>query len=343
MPYYGFNFQWVFAQEPGRTPAPADLQALDFLAEVGLNFVRLPCDYRFWTRGREYYHPDERVLEQIDGYLDACRQRGLHLSLNLHRAPGYCINRNDLEAENLWLSPHAQDAFVFQWELFARRYKSTPAGQLSFDLLNEPPGVGRCGLTRASHAALMRRAAAGIRAISPARPVVVDGLGGGHLAMPELADLGAVHSGRGYQPMSISHFQAPWWSDHAQCPPVPQYPGPGMPWDQGDWNRDRLRAFYQPWREVEKMGVTIHIGEFGCYNKTDNPVALRWLTDLMGVFQELGWGYALWEFQGPFGIVEHGRPNARYELFHGYPVDRQLLDVFLGSRVGVRPPAGTKS
>jgi hypothetical protein len=254
----------------------------------------------------------------------------MQMSLNLHRAPGYCINRNDLERHNLWLDRVAQDAFVFQWETFARRYKGVPSDRLSFDLLNEPPNIGQYGLTRENHAALIRRTVAAIRAIDPAREIVIDGLGGGHIAMPELADLGVVHSGRGYQPMPVSHHQASWWSGQATAP-QPAYPG--VRWEGRVWDRESLRAFYQPWRDIVAAGARVHIGECGCYNKTPNDVALRWFADLFGLFKEFGWGFALWNFGGDFGIVEHGRPGAQYEDMHGYKVDRALLDLILASRV----------
>lgn len=329
MPRYGFNFLWMFIWEPGRAPVPPDEQALDFMAAFGFNFVRVPTDYRFWTRDFDYFHPDEQVFAALDRYLEACQARGFQMSLNLHRAPGYCINRNDLERHNLWVDPVAQDAFVFLWETFARRYKGVPSGSLSFDLLNEPPNIGQYGLTRENHAALIRRTVEAIRAVDAEREIVIDGLGGGHLAMPELADLGVIHSGRGYQPMPVSHYGASWWSGGAGLP-EPEYPGS---FGGKFWNRETLRAFYQPWRDVEAAGAKVHIGECGCYNKTPNDVALRWLGDLFGLYKEFGWGFAPWNFKGDFGIVEHGRPGAVYEELHGYKIDRALLDLIMASRV----------
>ncbi|MBN1887732.1 MAG: cellulase family glycosylhydrolase [Thermoflexales bacterium] len=328
--YYGFNFQWLFAWAPGREPAPPDERALDFLAALGFNFVRIPTDYRFWTKDWKYLEPDEALFTHIDGYLDACRARGLHMSLNLHRAPGYCINANHLERHNLWLDAIAQDAFVYIWENFAHRYKGVPAQQLSFDLVNEPPDIGQYGMTRENHAAIIRRTVSAIRAVDPAREVVIDGLNGGNLAMPELANLGILHSGRGYLPMPVSHYRASWWSGHAGLP-EPVYPG--TPWMGRSWDRDVLREFYQSWRDVEAQRTPIHIGEMGCFNQTPNDVALRWLADLLSLFGEFGWGYALWEFAGPFGIVEHGRAGARYESVQSYQVDRDLLDLLLENRV----------
>jgi endoglucanase len=330
-PRYGFNFQWMFSAERTPTHQPPDEKALDFLAATGFDFVRLPTDYRLWTRNFDYFHPDEQAFTVIDQTLEACRSRNLHLSLNIHRAPGYCINDNHLERHNLWLDGIAQDGFVFLWETFAKRYQGVSSDFLSFDLVNEPPNPGQYGLTRENHAALIRRVVAAIHAVDAEREIAIDGLGGGHLAMPELANLGIIHSGRGYQPMPVSHHEASWWDGHKTAP-APVYPG--VLWDGLTWDRDVLRNFYQPWRDVEASGATVHIGEFGCYNHTPNDVALRWFTDLFGLFKEFGWGFALWEFDGEFGVVEHGRPGTKYEIFHGYKVDRALLDLMLESKVG---------
>ena len=168
---HGFNFQWMLVGDGGR-PVPADERALDFLAEHGFDFVRIPTDYRLWTRDFDYRHPDEAIFGSLDGYLAACRARGIHLSLNLHRAPGYCITRNELEKHNLWLDVEAQDAFVSLWEGFARRYVGVLSQHLGFDLINEPPAIGRPGtFTRARHAALIPRTVAAIREIDPMRPM----------------------------------------------------------------------------------------------------------------------------------------------------------------------------
>jgi hypothetical protein len=215
------------------------------------------------------------------------------------------------------------------WERFARRYQDVPGETLSFDLINEPPNVGQYGMTRENHAAIIRRTVAAIRAIDADRTIAIDGLGGGGIAMPELADLGVVHSGRGYHPMPVSHYQATWWDGHVDCP-VPVYPG--LRWQGRVWSRSILRQSYRPWRDVEKKGATIHIGEFGCFNRTPNDVAMRWLADLLNIYKEFRWGYAMWGFEGAFGIIDHGRPGAKLEWIDGYRVDRALLDLMVNNK-----------
>jgi endoglucanase len=326
---YGFNFLWMFIYNEGEKPEPVNKIELDFIAEKGFNFVRIPTDYRYWTKNFDYFNPDEEVFNAIDNYLSACRDRNLHMCLNLHRAPGYCINRNDLERDNLWTDKIAQDAFIFLWETFAKRYKVISSKELSFDLINEPPDVGQYGLTRENHADLIRRTVKAIRDIDPDREIVIDGLAGGNLAMPELADLDVIQSGRGYQPMSVSHYKAEWWEGHKNLP-EPKYPD--MDWNGVIWNKDAIREYYRPWIELQEKGVKVHIGEFGCYNRTPNDAALRWLSDLMSIYEENHWGYSLWNFKGPFGIVEHGRPGAVYENMKGLMVDHQLLEIMLRHR-----------
>jgi hypothetical protein len=128
--------------------------------------------------------------------------------------------------------------------------------------------------------------------------------------------------------MLVSHYKAEWW-DGSKGMPVPTYP---CDYEGTHWNRDSLWDFYAPWREVQAMGRPVHIGEFGCYKYTDNAVALAWFKDLFDIYRESKWGYSLWEFDGNFGIANHGRPGVKYENFEGLNIDRALLELMLESR-----------
>jgi len=329
MKKYGFNMLWMFSYY-GKEPKEPDEKQLDFIAKHGFNFIRIPTDYNFWTKDFDYLHPNEKVFELIDKYLEECRKRKLHMCLNFHRAPGYCINANDREKHNLWTDEPAQEAFIYLWEHFAKRYKGIPSSELSFDLLNEPPSVGQYEFTRDKHEYVMRKTIKAIRGIDPDREIVLDGISGGGVAIPELADAGVIHSGRGYAPFEVSHYKAGWCGVKDEDWVTPVYPG--VMHDK-QWDRNALTEYYKPWIEVEKKGVEVHIGEFGCFNKTPNDVALRWLGDLMSVFKENGWGYSMWNFDGSFGIVNHGRPGAVYTKIDGFDVDKTLMDIMLENMI----------
>lgn len=330
MTHYGFNFLWMYSAgdcaglDPRKIRVAGD--ELDFVKEMGCNFVRLPLDYRFWTHDFRYGERDEAMLNRLDECVRAVTSRNMHCSLNVHRAPGYCINGAEMEKHNLWIDGIAQDAFVDLWRHFAGRYASVPASLLSFDLLNEPPNIGQYGMTRENHERLMRRAAAAIREITPDRPITLDGLGGGNIAMPELSDLGVTMSTRGYQPMSVTHYKASWCAETKGLP-YPDYPLADYAGKR--WDRSVIMEHYRPWKELADGGVKVHVGEFGCYNKIDNSLALSWFKDVFSVFNELGWGYSLWNFQGDFGIVGHDRPGTRWEKIRGFKVDRDLYEMFI--------------
>jgi len=327
---YGFNMLWMFIYGGEWSDEP-DERELDFIADQGFNYIRIPMDYRFWTNNFNYFKPDEKVFDKVDSYIDICNKRGLHVSLNLHRAPGYCINRNDIEKHNLWKDKEAQDAFVFMWEWFAKKYKGISSDELSFDLLNEPPDIGQYGFTRKIHEKVMRRAIKAIRDIDPQRSLILNGISGGWDAIPELADTCVIHSGRGYAPFAVSHYKAEWvdfgkdfkWQK-------PEYPGIS----EGEmWDKAALNEYYKEWQDVEKTGTEVYIGEFGCYNKTPNDIALRWFSDLLDIYRENKWGYALWNFKGPFGIADHDRPGVQYEKINGFNIDRHLLDLLIKNMV----------
>jgi len=56
-------------------------------------------------------------------------------------------------------------------------------------------------------------------------------------------------------------------------------------------------------------------------------VALAWMRDQLELWQEAGWGWAMWNFRGAFGPVNSGRSDVQYETVQGLQVDRQMLEL----------------
>ena len=82
-----------------------------------------------------------------------------------------------------------------------------------------------------------------------------------------------------------------------------------------------------PWQEAEQAGIGVVVGEFGSYNKTPHDVVLRWLDDSLSNWNQAGWGWAMWNFRGSFGILDSGRTDVPYEDFHGHQLDRKMLEL----------------
>jgi endoglucanase len=308
---------------------------LRWIRDWGFDFIRLPMDYWLWIdtdwKTTRKLAPDdlfkikESTLEKVDRSVELCRRHGLHLSLNFHRAPGYCINDPDREPLVLWRDPVAEDAFVHHWDLFARRYRDIPRTALSLNLLNEAPRPREGYMSRADYARVMGRATEAIRRHSPDRIVIIDGLSVGDEVVTEMIPTGVAQSVHAYWPAGISHYRASW-VDRNQSFPLPTWPLMN-PDGSIQANRQKLEQRFAPWGALVRQGIGVHCGECGCYNKTPHNVFLGWFTEVMDILKGHQIGYALWNFRGSFGILDSGRADIQYEEWQGHKLDRQLLEL----------------
>ena len=313
--WHGFNLVEMMNAGSARPFVASDFE---WISELGFDFVRLPMDYRCWTAPEDPYRVREDVLGRIDEAVERGGACGVHVCLNLHRAPGYCVSRENPEPLSLWADAEAQEQFDFQWSMFAGRYRGVPNARLSFNLVNEPARV-----EADAYVEVAKRAVAAVRREDPGRLVISDGLRWGNEPVFELAGLGVAQSTRGYQPGRVTHYKAQWIDSEGW--PEPTWP---LEADGTVWDREALRARQiEPWRALQSQGVGVHVGEFGCYRHTPHDVALALLGDYLSLWRQAGWGWAMWNFRGPFGILDSGRRDVRYESFRGHDLDRRLLEL----------------
>lgn len=339
-PWKGFNLLDFFSPDPNRVGRGSTEEDFKWMSDWGFDFVRIPMAYPSYLefdRSRditpeEVFSINESALERVDQLIFLAHKYHLHVSLNLHRAPGYCINAGFHEPYNLWKDKEAQDAFYWHWNMWAKRYKSLSRDKISFDLLNEPAMIDDMNNQHASktivpgdiYAEVAEKAAGAIWKENSDHLVIADGNQVGSKVIPEIAHLPIAQSCRGYYPHIISHYKAPWaMKDINNLPPL-KYPG-----QVGDQylSRDMLEEFYAPWIKLAQSGTGVHCGECGSYNKTPHPVFLAWFGDVVDILSSHGIGFALWNFRGAFGIMDSGRIDVDYEDWYGHKLDRKLLDL----------------
>jgi endoglucanase len=338
----GFNLLDYFSPNPRNNYAKTNEMDLKWMADWGFNFVRIPMAYpRFvkFDRSRnitpaEVYDIDRRQVEKIEELVETANKLGLHVSLNLHRAPGYCVNAGFHEPYNLWKDDEALEAFCFHWGMWAERFRDLPPEKISFDLVNEPSTredmndqhSRRGPVPGLVYRRLARAAAEAIREHSPDHLVIADGNDVGNTVIPEIVDLKIAQSCRGYYPHYISHFRAPWVFKNPDDAPEPVWPGTI---DGKKFERGSLEAYYRPWIELAEQAVGVHCGECGCWNQTPHEVFLAWFGDILDILTPHGIGYALWNFRGSFGVLDSERPDVKYEEWYGRKLDRKLLNLLL--------------
>jgi len=326
----GFNLTELTGGKRGQRFVERDFE---WMAKWGFSFARLPMSYWSWSSAKDWMHIDEEALKPVDEAIEFGRQHQVHINLNLHRIPGYCVNGRELEPFKLFDSPHsdmerALEAAVHHWRTFARRYKHIPSTQLSFDLFNEPPWMK----DHARYEEIARALIQAIREESPDRLIFADGADIGQTPMMSLVDLGIVQSTRGYLPKMVSHYQAGWVpADEFESREFPSWP---MKDNKGQlWDRTRLKKeLIAPWQPLVSLGAPVHVGEWGCVPTTPHEVCLAWMKDLLSLWKEANWGWSMWNLRGGFGIVDSGRKDVNYEILGGHKLDRQMLELLLADK-----------
>lgn len=311
----GFNLLEKFNPQRNAKFVESDFA---WMAEWGFNFARLPLSYPCWTDPKDWLVLKEEALREIDQAVEFGRKYRVHVNINFHRAPGYCVNPPK-EPLDLWKDEEAVKAACHHWAAFAKRFQGRPNQEVSFDLLNEPADIPEQTYVR-----VVRRLVEAIRSQDADRLIVADGLRWGTRPVPSLVPLGLAQSTRGYEPMRISHYKASWVKSEGWAEPTWPLPLPG-----GEvMDKERLRqSRIEPWKDLQRQGSGVHVGEWGAYNRTPHAVTLAWMRDCLDLWKEAGWGWALWNFRGAFGILDSGRPDVNYENFRGHKLDRAMLEL----------------
>lgn len=335
----GFNLMTFFSARPGMTykDMVMDEDQLKWMRDWGFDFVRFPISYWLlihsqWRQtGRvtaeEVNQLDEHAFEMLDQAVDTCNRYGLHINVNLHRAPGYCVNGADLEPYNLWKDKEAEDAFANFWTVLSQRYRNYSNEQVSFNLVNESPYLGEI-MDEDDFRRVMKRGIDAIRAVTPDRLIVSDGLSYGRVISTKLIQEGVAQSVHAYDPFRLTHYKAPWVEG------ADKYAKPQWPYVYEDGVIDGLQAlelYFSQWGELVRQGIGVHCGEFGFYKHTPHAVGLAWMTEVMRILKGYDIGYSLWNFAGDFGILDSHRKDVDYEDWYGHKLDRRMLTLLQNS------------
>ncbi len=338
----GFNLLDFFSPNPAPSSKPTTEDHVKWMRDWGFDFVRIPIAYPYYLTfdrnknitTEEVYKINEEAVDRIASLVEMAHKYNMHVSLNLHRAPGYCINAGFYEPYNLWAHQEAQNAFYFHWAMWAKRFKNVSSKKISFDLLNEPSMREdmndqhsiRSAVPGDIYRKVAKAAAEVIRKENPGHLVIADGNNVGNSVIPEIIDLHIAQSCRGYYPGAISHYKAPWANKDTAQLPEPKWPG-----QVGEkyLSRTMLEEYYKPWIEITKKGVGVHCGECGCWNKTPHDVFIAWFTDVISILSANNIGFAVWNFIGDFGVLDSKRTDVAYEDWHGHKLDRKFLELMM--------------
>ena len=246
-----------------------------FLAETGLNCVRIPVNYRHLESDARPFEIIEDGFRHLDRAIAAGGEHGIYTLIDLHALPGsqnqHWHSDNPTHRALFWEHRHFQDRVVGIWEAIADRYKGNPwvAG---YNLMNEPADE-----SRAVVGPFYERLSTAIREIDPEHILFFDG----NTYSTEFGFFGeplenAVYTLHDYVPAGLGRAD--------------EYPGP----------ESAEAKFLERSEYARRTGTPIYVGEFAPIYTGDEAVDAerrRILDDQLQIYKRYGAGFATWMYK----------------------------------------------
>jgi glycosyltransferase involved in cell wall biosynthesis len=285
-------------------------------AKAGVTVVRFGAvgdaqDFRYLIdeSGMETVLTEEALTRLADGIRRA-GDCGMRVIIAPNHAPGRIFS---IQAENydfrLWSSPACADRFVEMWGELSK-YLRCFDNVVGYDLLNEPftpddisPGYfdEMSEIYVDALNSLYDRTIRAIRNADSVTPIILEST---YWASPRTLkflrtydDPGIVYSFHMYAPPVYTMR----WLNSGRF----AYPGPVPNWPDSVhggikyWNKETLRAFLaevKSWQKSKNIpNGNIFVGEVGVTREAEG--AQRYLVDLLDLFDEFGWNWAIYAFR----------------------------------------------
>ena len=305
------------------------LSASDFRAvrEAGFDHVRVPMRISAHAANRPPFRIDDRFLQRMDWVIEQALSNDLGVIVDMHHY------------DELMQAPQSQaDRLVGLWQQIATRYRGLPQAVV-YEILNEPTDR----LTAETWNPLLARTIAAIRAIDPARTLIIEGANWSSardlrdtLAFPA-GDANIIASFHMYAPHHFTHQGAHWmparFGTRGVVFPGPP-PTPVVPL-QAAAESEESRAFFQRYNSepaetnpsgpsavieqldmaksfADRTGLRVYLGEFGAIIHADLASRARWTRLVRTEAEKRGFGWAYWDFCQGFAAFTPCGPEGRW-------------------------------
>lgn len=291
----GINIQGLDGPREGDWGPPLEDDYFNRAQEAGFRTVRLPIRWSNNAQATAPYTINEAFFKRVDYAINATLARGMRAVVNMHnyhQLDNDLLNDYEFRVEDAIL----EERFVAMWKQIAARYANQPETVL-FELYNEP----HKRLTAQKWNTLMQQALTEVRKSNPNRYVVVGPVGYNsaselaNLVLPE-TDQRLIVTVHNYDPFQFTHQGTTWNEGSAawlgtQCCSPEQIAQLTRPVDIADaWSNQNKRPIW--------------LGEFGSYEKADLASRVQYMRIARNIFEQRGFSWALWDFNGIFGIYD---------------------------------------
>ncbi len=294
----------------------------DLIRELGFTFVRVPIDLDFLLDEKSPDLLNSDALAVLDGAIEAIVDADLAVMVDLHST-----SLADAEAAiysgRLEDDPDFAGLFINFWRSLAAHLSATDPERVFLEPMNEPVFEDDPERWIPIQDALL----AAIREGAPEHTLVATGALWSSretlLALEPVSDPNVVYNFHFYEPFLFTHQGADWAGDVVYLRDIPYPSSPEAVQPAADqleegWLRDwvlyygeerwdtgvieSLLATVGAW--AGEHGVRVICNEFGAYTRYAWPEdRVRWTHDTRSGLEKYGIGWAMWEYDGDFGLV----------------------------------------
>ena len=315
---------------------------LNLIKELGLTFVRIPVDMA------NIYDPQRKdklnpvALQILLSGIEKILKSGLAVNFDLHSISQEADGSN-------YSGPLGQDEkftaeFVNFWQRLAEKLAIFDPDRMLIEPMNEPVFLGE----EYKWPPIQKELLQAIRKILPEHTLLATGAFWsnlpGLLALEPVDDPNVWYNFHFYEPHIFTHQGATWGEGYEKY--LRQVPYPSSPesveqaillvqdetlkqylraYGEQRWNGQKIEAeILKAVAWAEKYGVRLLCNEFGAYRDYClPPFRQAWIKDVRLALEKYKIGWAMWEFDGSFGLVfrKDGRP---------------IVDKALASALGLR-------
>jgi endoglucanase len=307
-----------------------DDQDFAYLKSAGFTFVRLPIDLSYLLDEEDPDLINDQNLTEVDTALDRLLAAELAVIIDIHSTAS-------LEDDSPNFSERLEDGSDFMpdftqfWENFARHLSARDPDWIFLELLNEPAFEENTE----DWPPMLSQLAAAARQGAPEHTLLVSGAWwsniDGLLLLEPLPDENVIYYFHFYEPFPFTHQGADWAGPEVLT--LHDVPYPSSPEivqnaitmagsrqdrqtisDYGDesWNYDRiLERIQQAADWAKEHNVPLLCDEFGAYAETiPSEQRALWVKDARLALESFGIGWAMWEYDGDFALVDREQTGA---------------------------------
>lgn len=295
---------------------------LALIRKLGLTYVRVPVDMaNVYSRDRED-RLDPEALELLLAGLKKIIASGLAVNFDLHSISQQ-TGGSDYSGP-LGKDPAFTEEFFVFWEKLAEKLSSFDPDWLIVEPMNEPVFLGEEHRWPPIQKQLVSR----LRAKLPRHTILATGAFWSNLStlltLEPLEDQNIWYCFHFYEPHVFTHQGATWSSELVKK--LRRVPYPSSPeavreaislvgpenlkkaledYGQEKWNADRVEERIRKaadWAARHKVRLTCN--EFGAYRTYClPPYRIAWIRDVRTALEKYGISWAMWEFEGGFGLI----------------------------------------